>query len=140
MNVEASAGECPALPREVMVMPAAIYAPHWHSSPPPSVKTPILPQTRVGWWALLLLLATGPFPFYWATLDSALTGWSLGGEFLLPVLASALAIAAFGLGYVAIVRRRDWSFILTTIFAVVAVEVVFGLIIWLTLSIGASGT
>jgi hypothetical protein len=122
-----------------MIMPAAIYAPHWHSSPPPTVKTPILPTTRVGWWALLLLLATGLFPFYWATLDDVLTSWSFGGEFLLPVLASALAIAAFGLGYLAIVRRHDWSFVLTTIFVVVGVEVVFGLIIGVTLVIGGIG-
>ena len=50
-------------------MPAAIYSPHWHSSPPPTVKTPILPTTRVGWWALVLLLVTGLFPFYWSTVD-----------------------------------------------------------------------
>lgn len=120
-------------------MPAAIYAPHWHSSPPHNVKTPILPQTGVGWWSLLLLLATGLFPFYWATLDGVLTSTSFGGEFLLPVLASAVAITAFGLGYLAIIRRHDWSFVLTTIFAVVAVEVMFGLIIGLTLVIGGIG-
>ena len=120
-------------------MPAAIYAPHWHSSPPPTVKTPILPTTGVGWWSLILLLITGFFPFYWSALDSLVTDESVLGRFLLPLIVLTLLVMSFGLGYVAIARRHDWSFVLTTIFAVVAVEVMFGLIIAATLLVGGSG-
>jgi hypothetical protein len=122
-----------------MVMPAAIYAPHWHSSPPPSVKTPILPTTRVGWWALVLLVITGLFPFYWSALDGLVTDGSILGEFLLPLIALTLVVTSFGLGYLAIARRHDWSFVLTTIFAVVAIEVLFGVLIGLALSFGGGG-
>ena len=34
--------------------------------------------------------------------------------------ALTLVVTSFGLGYLAIARRHDWSFVLTTIFAVVA--------------------
>ncbi len=120
-------------------MPAAIYAPHWHSSPPPSVKTPILPTTRVGWWALVLLVITGLFPFYWSALDGLVTDGSILGEFLLPLIALTLVVTSFGLGYLAIARRHDWSFVLTTIFAVVVIEVLFGVLIGLALSFGGGG-
>ena len=117
-------------------MPAAIYAPHWHSSPPPKVKTPILPATRVGWWALVLLLLTGLFPFYWSAVDGLVTDGSILGDLLRPLIALALVAAAFGLGSRAIVHDHDWSFALTTIFAVVAVEVLFGVLIGFALFLG----
>lgn len=117
-------------------MPAAIYSPHWHSSPSPTVKSPILPTTRVGWWALVLLLITGLFPFYWSAVDSFVTADSLVGDVLLPLSALTLVALSFGLGYLAIARRHDWSFVLTTVFAVVAIEVIFGALIGLTLMLG----
>ena len=118
-------------------MPAAIYSPHWHSSPPPTVKTPILPTTGVGWWALVLLLFTGLFPFYWSTADGLVTDESVLGALLLPLLALALVVTSFGLGYLAIARRHDWSFVLTAIYAVVGIEVLFGALIGLALFFGS---
>ncbi|MCZ3387828.1 MAG: hypothetical protein LH645_01620 [Actinomycetia bacterium] len=117
-------------------MPTPIYAPHWHSSPPPTLKTPILPQTRVGWWGLVLLGFTGLFPFYWSSVEGIVTDASVLGAFLLPLLALVLIVTSFGLGYRAIAHDHDWSFVLTTIFVVVAVEVMFGLIIGLAAFIG----
>lgn len=137
MSAEASAGEPPVILREVMVMPASIYAPHWHSSPPPTVKTPILPTTGVGWWALILLLVTGLFPFYWSAADSLVTDESALGALLLTLLALTLVATSFGLGYLAIARRHDWSFVLITIYAVVGIEVLFGTLIGLALAYGS---
>ncbi|MGE5291398.1 MAG: hypothetical protein ACM3ML_30195 [Micromonosporaceae bacterium] len=68
-----------------------------------------LPHSRVGWWALALLVIAGLFPLYWNFLADTLP------DVALVVLAFVAALTPLVLAYVAILRRKDRSVLLIVI-------------------------
>ena len=101
---------------------------HHHHS-----RTYFLPRRPVGWWAVALLLAAGLFAAGWGAVENV-----LHNNWLQIVLAIALGVTAFGVGTAAIVKSHDRSIVLSLLLAVVAFEVLLGLLFGVALLLSAS--
>lgn len=83
-------------------------------------RTSFLPRSRVGWWALGLLLLAGLYPLYWNLLMDTVPDVGV------VVLAAVLALAPLVLARAAIFRRNDRSVLLIVLAAATLLMVLFG--------------
>ena len=90
----------------------------------PRFQMPVMPHTRLGWWAVGLLLLLAPYPAYWVVLHDS----SLPDSWVVVVLA-AIALPPLVLGVVALSRRQARSIILSVLFGLAVVQIVWGVIL-----------
>ncbi len=81
------------------------------------------PHSRLGWWAIGLMLLVALYPAYWVGLNKLLSD---GG---VQIASIAIAVPSLTVGIAALLRREARSVILVGIFTLAFLEVAFGLFV-----------